>query len=290
MRIARALDPGWAQRRSSAASWSRRAATFGVVLGLVAVAAHRFRLIETLPFFWIAGLVLCLALAALLLAASAFPHIWYRGDRGGRNMTAGALVGLLLLAPFGLAAWRAYAFPALTDISTDLDDPPAMTALAAFRPDGANPIRSPTAENIILQQRTYPDITGRRYPIAFEQALAAVDSLLGRRGWEVISPLPDGTEPEFTFEALARSPILGLPYDVAVRVTDEGNGVYVDMRSAARYGDRDLGADAALIAAFLADLDVDAGTLSGVTTPGGDDNPADELPTEDAPIPTPAPQ
>ena len=58
-----------------------------------------------------------------------------------------------------------------------------------------------------------------------------------------------------TINALARSFILSLPADVAIRVTDDGDAVIVDMRSASRYGRYDLGDNAARIVDFLAELD-----------------------------------
>jgi uncharacterized protein (DUF1499 family) len=58
-----------------------------------------------------------------------------------------------------------------------------------------------------------------------------------------------------TIDAVARSFALGLPADVAIRVSDDGDAVIVDMRSTSRYGRYDLGDNAARIVDFLAELD-----------------------------------
>ena len=55
--------------------------------------------------------------------------------------------------------------------------------------------------------------------------------------------------------AVARSFVVGLPADVAIRVSNDGDTVVVDMRSASRYGRYDLGDKASRIVGFLAELD-----------------------------------
>jgi uncharacterized protein (DUF1499 family) len=69
-----------------------------------------------------------------------------------------------------------------------------------------------------------------------------------------------------TIEALAHTPLLGFPVDVAVRLTDEGTSTYVDMRSASRYGRHDLGDNAARIAAFLGELDAEMAVQAGAAS------------------------
>jgi hypothetical protein len=250
------------ERWSTAALWSRRVAVFAGVVGLAAIAAHRFRLIETIPFLWVLALVAALAICALLLAAAGFQRVWHFGDRGGADLTTGLIVATLLLAPYGVACWLAFSKPALNDVSTDLDDPPRLTAAVAFRTAEMNPIVPPTAQDRAEQTKSYPDLTGRRYAVSFEQMVAEVETLMEGRGWEILSPLSSGSTMETTIEALASVPILALDDDVAVRITDEGNAIYVDMRSASRYGSRDMGINAGRIGDFLTELDARANALA----------------------------
>ncbi|MEN0040316.1 MAG: DUF1499 domain-containing protein [Pseudomonadota bacterium] len=56
-------------------------------------------------------------------------------------------------------------------------------------------------------------------------------------------------------EAIATSLIFGFESDVIIRLIEEESGTLVDMRSNSRFGPHDLGANAAQIEAFLADLD-----------------------------------
>ncbi|MGT2467988.1 DUF1499 domain-containing protein [Mesorhizobium atlanticum] len=75
--------------------------------------------------------------------------------------------------------------------------------------------------------------------------------MLDRRDWQLTAPYPDiNGQSAATINALARGFVLGLPADVAIRVTDDGEQVIVDMRSASRYGRYDLGDNAACTHGF----------------------------------------
>lgn len=56
-------------------------------------------------------------------------------------------------------------------------------------------------------------------------------------------------------EAVARTPIMGFRDDVVIRITPVGQGTRVDMRSASRFGNHDLGANASRIRSLLGDID-----------------------------------
>ncbi len=53
-----------------------------------------------------------------------------------------------------------------------------------------------------------------------------------------------------------RSMVLGIPQDILIRLAEEEETTFVDMRAATRDGDHDLGLNADLIRTFLHDLDV----------------------------------
>jgi len=56
-------------------------------------------------------------------------------------------------------------------------------------------------------------------------------------------------------EAVARTPIMGFRDDVVIRISPLGQGARVDMRSASRFGDHDLGSNASRIRSLLEDID-----------------------------------
>ncbi|RWM95819.1 MAG: DUF1499 domain-containing protein [Mesorhizobium sp.] len=243
-----------ARRTSRAAGWSRRAGAFSAVLLLTVLVGHRYQLVETPAFLWVLGIVALLAALALLLAGLAFSRIWNFGDRGGRDLSVGAVLALLVLAPFGIVAYWAATSPPLRDISTDFADPPVLDT--STRTADMNALSPPTPGERRLQTETYPLVTGRSYNLPFDRVLEAVATVLARRDWQLAVPFPRAIgQSEVTITALARSFILSLPADVAIRVNDDGDAVTVDMRSASRYGRYDLGDNAARIVDFLAELD-----------------------------------
>ena len=240
------------ERRSSASAiWARRLAVFSAVLLLTSTAGHRFGLVETIPFFWLLGIVCGLALTALVLAGRGFSRLWEYGDRGGRASTRAVLIALVVLLPFAVGAYRVFALPRLTDISTDPLDPPVFSFTPANRTADMKPIGAISRENAELQLAHYPWVTGRRYPLPIDRAHEIITAVLGNLGWNVTrNPQIQLEETEIAIEAVARSPIFGFVSDVAIRIVDEGETSYVDIRSVSRYGMHDLGDNAAKIARF----------------------------------------
>lgn len=244
------------RRDSTAARWSRRVAGFALVLLVVSGLSHRFQLIETVPFLWVLGLVGGLALAAILLALQGFSRLWRFGDRGGRDAGFAVLLALIVLSPFFVSAYRFVAFPELNDISTDLATPPEFVAAPDNRTAAMNsvaPIGPGAAE---AQAEHYPFLIGRRYPVPLDRVTDEVIAIFGDYGWPVTAARRAPNEfAEAFVEGVAYTTMLGFADDVVVRLIDEGESTYVDMRSASRFGGHDLGENAARIRDFLAELD-----------------------------------
>jgi uncharacterized protein (DUF1499 family) len=251
---------------SKAARWSRGTAAFSLVQLLTVFIGHRLDLVETPVFLWVLALVALLAALALLLAAFAFSRLWKYGDLGGRDLTVGALLALLVLAPYGVAAYWATVYPPLRDISTDLDDPPVLDV--SERTPDMNVLAPSTPGEQRLQTDSYPLVTARSYDLPFETIVNAVETVLDRRDWDLSQPYPDlAGQNDVTITAVAKGFALGLPADVAIRVRDDGDGITVDMRSASRYGRFDLGDNAARITEFLGELDQEvAGQVGAAAT------------------------
>jgi hypothetical protein len=282
------MDEFLERRVSNATVWSRRVAIFSFVLLLTAGMGHRFGFLSTPDLFPVLGVVAGFAVLALLFAVRALFLFWHYGGKGGGTLLFAILVALLVLAPFGITAYRAVTLPMLNDVSTDTDDPPEFTVAAAQRTGGMNRIAPFTLERRKLQEDNYPNVTGRRYEAPMAQVADVVQDVLDDRGWRIVSSTdfrPDATE--ITIEAEASSPLLGLAADVAIRLIDEDTSTYVDMRSASRYGPHDFGDNAARIALFLADLDVEIAYLTVVTPiePAEPAKPADAAPPPVDPTP-----
>ena len=251
-------------RRSWPAPWARRLAVLAFAVLVVGLVAHWFGLLETRAFFWTMGLAAAMAVAALLLVALAMPKVWHLGYRGGSHLVVASLFATLVLAPFALAGFWIAAHPALTDISTDLDDPPAFDHAARLRTPDMTPLQSAGEEWKAEQTEAWPKVGGRRYDIPIESVREAAEKVFDQRGWTQLGPYIVGTGTEFTLETTVHSLALALPSDIVVRLIGDDEATLVDMRAASRYGEADFGANAELIMAFMNDLDTAVASLTRV--------------------------
>jgi Protein of unknown function (DUF1499) len=243
------------RQHSVSARWSVRCAIFALALMGVATLLHRFGQVETAPFLATLMIVAFLAAFGLLLSLVGLTGLWRHGYAGGKRAAAALALSMLTLLPFSFALYQAAGLPRIADISTDLADPPQFAGAPA---SGLNPE---------LQAAAYPNVTGRRYAIAGEALAALVERQIAGYGWPVIERRGglDGAG-ELLVEAEAVTLIAGFKDRVVIRVTDEGETSYVDMRSKSGFGSYDMGANAARIVKFMQALDILAGSGSGAQT------------------------
>ncbi|MEZ5810776.1 MAG: DUF1499 domain-containing protein [Rhizobiaceae bacterium] len=248
-------------KSAARADWLAR---FDLLLFVIAGLSHRYGLIGTPDFFWVLALIGSLAGLSLLMAAIAFRRLWLHGDRGGKLATRATFVAVLVAAPFFVSGVLVLRYPALNDVSTDLDDPPQFEVLARQRGAAMNPIDAITVDEAESQIAAYPHVTGRRYEAAPDTVLEAAVSIITARGWKIVAQSEVSAETnEVAIELVARSLIFGFVSDAVIRITDESETTYVDMRSVSRYGVHDLGENARRITSFLAGLDGEIAIRAG---------------------------
>ncbi|CAM5763758.1 hypothetical protein LMIY3S_00919 [Labrys miyagiensis] len=248
---------------TSWATSSRLAAVFAFEAVLICLVLLRFHLAPMSAAF--AALVgsLVVAVLALSFAMVAFVLIWRKGERGFGRALAGFVLALLLIAPAGFASWLALSVPAIVDVSTDPNDPPPLSHAEKERPADANPVSYP-AERAAYQRKALPQIQSLLIDIPPDDIRKLVLRLMQERRWRVVADLrlaetaarvrlPD-IAPSDRIEAVANSTLFGTTDDIAVRIRVEDGKTRVDMRSAARYGSYDFGANAGHVQRFLADL------------------------------------
>lgn len=250
------MKPRYVRRYSRWAGWSLRMSVFAAVLLVYSALAYRWQYVPALVFFWLLGIAGILALIGVAFSLLGFNDLWQRGDKGAARAFWGMVVAGAVLVPFVVSGYRAVVYPRLDDISTDLDDPPQFMAAEALRKPPMNPILPITPAEARLQASAYPQVTGRRYDGPPDRILQVVMSAIGQEGWRVVgSRGTPGQDNEVFVEVLARTFFLDFPVDVVIRLTDEGDTTYVDMRSASRYTLHDFGDNARRIVGFLTLLD-----------------------------------
>ncbi len=253
--------------------WARAALAISVLTPLyfVAVAlAVKFGLVDwrfgfaTLTLAWGPLLIVFaagFALVGLVLALLAPPR------RGRRISLAAVLIPAVMLGYGVVLRAQAVTIAPIHDISTDLADPPAFSeavVAARGRVAGGNDLELSGARIPVnarfgdwagrsvveVAREAYSDITPIESAASRERAFAAALESARAQGWTIGRVDAEAG----TIEAQAESFWFGFVDDVAIRVRASGAGSRVDVRSVSRVGVSDLGANAARVRAFLADL------------------------------------
>jgi hypothetical protein len=241
---------------SRLASWSRNLAVFSVVAVLVSILIVRFGFLEIKPalatFF---GALAC-AVLSILVGLVGAGMIWQSGERGMSRIMLAFLINAALLAYPAYLGLQYRKLPPIHDITTDPIDPPRFEALARLRNgDGANPAVYAGLYSAERQHIAYPDIETVELELPVQRAYEITLQLVTRRKWLIIDERPPQPPRRIgRIEAVARTPIMGFREDVSLRITPDGEDSRVDIRSASRYFESDLGSNAARVRKLIEDL------------------------------------
>ncbi len=184
-----------------------------------------------------------LAVLALTLGVGA-------GVRSGAWGAAGLAIGLgvvTLAVPLSTVL-LAKGAPAIHDITTDLQDPPAFHALLALRTGDVSDAAYDGEGTAALQKAFYRDLAPLTLPQPMAAAFATAVTAARGLGWNVVA----ADEASGLIEATDTSRWFGFTDDVVVRLRVSGEGTRIDVRSKSRVGRGDLGVNARRIRAFLA--------------------------------------
>jgi uncharacterized protein (DUF1499 family) len=261
---------------SGLASWARNLAVFSVVAVLVSILIVRFGFLEIKPalatFF---GALVC-AGVSILFGLAAFVAIWQNGSRGMSRILLAFLIDAAVLAYPAYLGLQYRKLPAIHDITTDPIDPPRFDALARLRTgEGTNPAVYAGLYSAEQQRMAYPDIETLELEIPVQRAYEVTLQLVTKRKWLII----DERTPQLPrrighIEAVARTPIMGFREDLSIRVMPDGDGSRVDIRSASRYFESDLGSNAARVSKLIDDINAAADSANLAKKP----QPASKLP------------
>ena len=195
--------------------------------------------------------VVAAALAVVLALVSLAAGGWQVGSGTTLMLLAiiviGAAAVLLPLRTKKIAEGKPF-----NDITTDTERAPALEALLPLRRaevPGASGAHG-GATLAAMQKAVYPDLAPLRLALApgdaFKRALEAAKAMR----WTVIAE--DAARGRI--EAYDKTLWFGFVDDIVIRVTQEGGGTRIDMRSASRVGISDLGKNAERIRAYFAAL------------------------------------
>ncbi len=157
-------------------------------------------------------------------------------------------LALLSFVPPMLQVRIARSVPAIHDISTDLEDPPAFVAIMPIRAGAPNSAVHAGAELADQQRRGYADLGPRIFARPPEEVFVLALAAAQEMNWEIVAVVPE----EGRLEATATTFWFGFKDDVVVRVNAHEKGSRLDVRSVSRVGRSDIGVNARRIRKFLA--------------------------------------
>lgn len=236
-------------RKSRLAEWGFRLSVICAHIVVFTVLLHRYASQSTAVSLNLLQIGFVGALVAFGISLFAAFQIWNRLLSGFGKAIAGIFISLLILAwPASLLPLYLVT-PKLYDISTDIKSPPAFNALLQFRSFGSN------ATNFVIRRPFAEDVRPLRILLPGQDAFDMVRQFILKRKWEVIAIKPPSeASPDAIIEAVDRSLVLAVPDDIVIRIQTNGEQSILDIRSAARYGDFDLGRNQARIQSFLDDF------------------------------------
>ncbi|MBI3607562.1 MAG: DUF1499 domain-containing protein [Nitrospirae bacterium] len=190
------------------------------------------------------------ALAGVLLSLIGVFATRKGNKRGRLQAILGVLLGLLVAGLPSWYVWKARDLPAIHDISTDTDHPPAFSAVTPLRRGSPNPVEYGGEEIADRQHRAYPDIQPLLMHASVDHAFEHVLEAAREMGWDIV----DANPAQGRLEAMATTFWFGFKDDVVVRVSPTEIGSRIDVRSVSRVGRSDIGTNARRIRGYLAKL------------------------------------
>ncbi|MEO0635719.1 MAG: DUF1499 domain-containing protein [Pseudomonadota bacterium] len=288
-----------------------RLGALALLLLPVAMLAFRFGYLSPVTFLWAMGAVVALGVFALFAGLAATRDIFDDDAAGAGVAMRGAVFAIIALAPLAWAGAQAVIHPKINDVATDPTDFPIFSKLVAERQGTPWPAGKLSADDAALLRDAYPGLGPHGYSTDPNRVAQAVAKLAALRRWETIdAPFIAGAEPQreegviplprsperdlqprpsdtLFFEFTARSLVLNVPTDIAIRLSRDNDITVVDARAAGRYTAHDLGRGVALLTGFLDELDIE---LLGVTGEGSfadDEEPEGDEPDAAGVLPVP---
>jgi uncharacterized protein (DUF1499 family) len=204
-------------------------------------------------FAWLMTSSGCLGLAAAALALFAIVLGGSRIGTGGGAMAGTALIvgAILTYVPLHYNRLRS-TLPRIHDITTDTEQPPEFAAvLPARAAEHAATAQYEGRAVAMLQSSAYPDIVPLAVAVDTDKTFAAALAVArAMPGWTIVASDPVARR----IEASQSSRWFHFTDDIVIRVTAEGPGARVDMRSLSRQGRSDFGVNAARIHSYMGRL------------------------------------
>jgi uncharacterized protein (DUF1499 family) len=246
MKDALQLTPRKGSRLCAIGIWT---AGIGILLAIASGFGARAGLLS--PFASMGAYALGSLLLFMAAITAGLGLIRSGGLRGASSRPAAwlaLLAGLAVTANNGFVMANARGAPAIHDISTDTETPPAFVAIIPLRQaEAANPSEYAGAETAAEQRRAFPDLKPLRVDQPVAVVFAKAREVIADKGWTLVA----ASEAEGRIEATAETGWVRFKDDVVIRIQPDGSGTRIDMRSKSRVGRGDMGVNARRVRNYL---------------------------------------
>jgi uncharacterized protein (DUF1499 family) len=169
-----------------------------------------------------------------------------------RGWAALAVLGVVVGAGSAYVPWKfaqmGRAVPPVNDITTDTANPPPFEAVMPLRQAASAEPVTYSADFSAQQKQAFPDIAPVHLDKPQDQAFATALDAVRKMGWTIVAT--DGERGRI--EATDTTVWYGFTDDIVVRVSADGGGSRIDVRSKSRIGKGDFGTNARRVRAYLA--------------------------------------
>jgi uncharacterized protein (DUF1499 family) len=160
---------------------------------------------------------------------------------------AAVFVGVAVPGVPYLAQRAAETAPRINEVTTDLENPPLFVAVLPLRAGSPNTATYSGGDTPRRQREGFPDIVPAHLAMTTLDAFARVEVVAEQMGWTIVAAVPS----QGRLEAVAETAWFGLKDDIVVRITEDGAGARVDIRSKSRIGGFDRGVNGRRVREFL---------------------------------------
>ncbi|MCF6369879.1 DUF1499 domain-containing protein [Rhizobium halophilum] len=161
---------------SHSAYAARRIASGALVLFVLTTLGHRFGPLRTPDFLALILLAAAIAAASVPLAMVGLVRLWQKGAEGGLASAKALVYAAVPLAVVFAGAVPYMTRPALHEVSTDTEEPPAFLVDPDYDQEWLSGRNAVTLAERRAQTRAYPGLTGRRYEGALDRVLEGVEA------------------------------------------------------------------------------------------------------------------
>ena len=223
--------------------WAARLGIAAVVAFVVGPAIAHFRLVPALVGFLVFDIGGLLGLIALVIGIVGA----VRGHGAGMGLVLG---GVVTVAFFAIAA-RGGKVPRINDITTDTANPPQFVAAITIDANRGRDMAYPGPSFAEQQRAGYPDLAPLQLPGSPDEVFKRVEAAARQMPtWQ----LTRTDLAAHALEGVDTTALFRFQDDFVIEVRPQDSGSVVQMRSKSRDGKGDIGANAARIQGFFAQL------------------------------------